>query len=121
MKHDCPWCGISLKWRYVPSKPLQDQREILPLLATPVCPSCGGRLTPNKPEEKTPNWQKWGSCLLFVTWCIFIWTRVEILAYASAGLLIVLVVAMFITSMTRKKEDGVMQKYCKYYDSHAGI
>ena len=54
MKHDCPYCGASLKWRLVTSKPLPGERKILPSRAVTVCPSCGGQLAPNT------HWSEFG-------------------------------------------------------------
>lgn len=47
MLHDCPHCGVSLKWKLVKSKPLPGERKILPNQAMPVCSSCGGGLAWN--------------------------------------------------------------------------
>jgi hypothetical protein len=44
MKHNCPHCGISLRWRFVPMKACEGQRKILPLHADFVCPNCNGRM-----------------------------------------------------------------------------
>jgi predicted RNA-binding Zn-ribbon protein involved in translation (DUF1610 family) len=48
MKHDCPHCGVSLKFRLVRSVPLPGQRAFLPEQAVPVCPACGGKLAQNR-------------------------------------------------------------------------
>lgn len=47
MKHDCPHCRTSLKWKLVRSKPLPGERKFLPNKAVAVCPQCGGQLASN--------------------------------------------------------------------------
>jgi len=115
LKHDCPWCGISLKWRYVPSKPLPEQQELVPLYATPVCPECEERLSLCRPEHKNQIlWRRWGFGLIFVIWLIWVWTRIKVFAYINAGLYIVLTVTTYITRSKCDERGNVRQKYCKY-------
>lgn len=47
MKHDCPYCGVSLRMKLVRSKPLAGERKLLPAQAVPVCPKCGGEVVIN--------------------------------------------------------------------------
>ena len=47
MKHDCPHCGIALKFRFIRSKALPGQRRFLPERATSICPECGGPIALN--------------------------------------------------------------------------
>lgn len=47
MKHDCPYCGVSLRLRLVRAKPIAGERKIFPRQAVPVCPACDGALMTN--------------------------------------------------------------------------
>lgn len=47
MKHNCPYCGASLKLRLVLAKPLPGERKIFPHRAIQVCPTCSGQLASN--------------------------------------------------------------------------
>ena len=47
MRHNCPYCKQSIKWRLVRSKPLPGERKVFPKQAVAVCPVCGGELAAN--------------------------------------------------------------------------
>lgn len=47
MKHDCPHCGESIKWKLIGGKPLPGERKFLPNRAVTICPVCSGELTTN--------------------------------------------------------------------------
>lgn len=115
MKHDCPWCGISLKWRFLRSKPLQRGRQILPLFATAVCPECGKRISLCKPKEKNHT-LKW-SCyaLTFGIWVVYKWTGNKAFGYISLALYVALTI-IYVISQKYSQTDDTAQKYCKYED-----
>lgn len=69
MKHDCPYCGVSLKGRWIPRLPLPGERKVLPRYACKACPSCGGWIAVvHQPWDKT--WRNWFWAFYFAV-CIF--------------------------------------------------
>lgn len=63
MNHDCPYCGVSLKWKFVPSSEFQTNSLI--------CPSCGERIELNVQNENVNVWEKfrdwrWWVIILFI-------------------------------------------------------
>lgn len=63
MKHNCPHCHGSLKWRLVGSKPLSGERKVLPNQGTQVCPMCQGAIAQNT---------HWGETVAGVVMCLSI-------------------------------------------------
>jgi hypothetical protein len=66
MNHDCPYCCVSLKWKYVPSS------EFLLFSTSLICPSCGERIELNVQNENVKVWEKfrdwrWWVIILFIT------------------------------------------------------
>ena len=47
MKHNCPHCEATFKYRLLRSKALPGQRRFLPERATSACPECGGQIALN--------------------------------------------------------------------------
>jgi hypothetical protein len=47
VKHDCPHCGKSIKWKLIRGKPLLGERKFLPNRAVTICPLCSGELSIN--------------------------------------------------------------------------
>ena len=63
MKHHCPHCNGSLKWRLVGSKPLPGECKVLPNQATQICPRCQGAIAQNT---------HWGETVAGVVMCLSI-------------------------------------------------
>jgi hypothetical protein len=116
LKYDCPWCGVSLKWRLLHSKPLSH-----PPYSTPTCPVCEGRLLRTKQELKNKaGWLCWNAALLFVTFNVIIWVKIRMLDYACITLFMLLTVTIYIYMRKRERNDNVDQSYCKYTESEEG-
>lgn len=47
MRHDCPYCGVSLKGKLIKSVPAPNERRFPPSRAIPICRACKGMLQYN--------------------------------------------------------------------------
>ena len=116
LKHDCPWCGVSLKWRLLHNKTLSHSPYSIP-----TCPVCEGKLSLTKLELKNKAaWIWWNVALFFVTLNIVIWVRIKILAYACLALYLLLTITIYIYMRKRERNGNVDQKYCKYAETEEG-
>jgi len=109
MKYDCPWCGISLKRRTLPNKPLFHAPYL-----TLTCPECEGRLLRNNLELQNKTGLQWlNTALFFVVMNVTIWVKVDRWFFYTCSILYALLVVS-IHIYVLKRQNKNKQKYSKY-------